>query len=145
MEIIPVLSDRDRSPALEDLSLLRKLRQGDSAPVFNFKSGDRLSRDDVERVNDYRDAIRRSPKHWAAGEKPGWLESYLVHCSGTVPAYRNCSNVFEENPTIARRDLHKAPWSYVSDECHPDDLLVYGTSGTTGPPMDVLFDEYITR
>ncbi|MCP4688320.1 MAG: CoF synthetase, partial [Desulfobacterales bacterium] len=97
-------------------------------------------REDLEKVRDYRDAIRRGPKHWAAGEKPGWLEAYLARCSETVPAYRNCSPVLEENPSIGRGDLREAPWRFVSDDRDPDDLLVYSTSGTTGPAMDVLFD-----
>lgn len=47
---------------------------------------------------------------------------------------------FFEQPTIRRSDVQEAPWLFASAKSSINDLLVYQTSGTTGPAMDVLFD-----
>jgi len=135
-----VLSDVRRFPAIQDLAYLNALRQHDFAPIFNFKSGDRLTKDDVQAVRRYHGAITSRPKAWPPGETPHWLAAYLARCAEAVPAFHGRSDRITENPSIGREDLRIAPWNYVADDCPSEDLLVYSTSGTTGPPLDVLFD-----
>jgi phenylacetate-CoA ligase len=132
------LSDRERFPLISDLTWLNTLRQDAVAPHFNFQSGDRLNRRHLDLVHQYSTQIREG-KFWGE-EAPGWLQRYVEWCRATVPFYKERSNEFHAQPTIRRRDIQLNPWLFVSSECDLDDLLVYQTSGTTGPAMDVLFD-----
>ena len=140
MKPAAVLSDARRFPAIRDLSYLNALRQHAFAPAFNFNSGDRLTKDDIQAVCRYHGAITSRPKSWTPGETPRWLPGYLARCAKRVPAFRGRSSWIAENPSMGREDLRTAPWNYVADDFPAKDLLVYSTSGTTGSPLDVLFD-----
>lgn len=134
------LNDAERFPLLSDLSFLQQLRQDEYAPRYNFQSGDRLEAAHLEKVKAYAHNITNVSTFWRAGGRPDWLEQYLAWCIETVPFYGNRTPAFEEQPTIIRSDLQAAPWELVSREAPLEELLVYQTSGTTGPAMDVLFD-----
>lgn len=134
------LTDQERFPLIHDLSMLKKLRQDEFAPAFNFKSGDRLHCEHLKKVQTYAHTIRTSTTFWDENTKPAWLDDYLQWCIQTVPFYRNRSKIFQEQPTIRRKDIGSVPWNFVSGEARLEDLLVYQTSGTTGPAMDVVFD-----
>lgn len=138
MNLKPVLSNRERFPLIEDLSFLKELQQATDAPLYNFQSGDRLDQDSLERVRKYKQKLT-SP-FWKRGELPHWMNSYLQWCKETVPAYKEYSTEFHNLPTIQRNDIAQRPWNFVSDECDVNELLVYSTSGTTGQPMDVMFN-----
>ncbi|PKV75270.1 AMP-binding protein [Pontibacter ramchanderi] len=134
------LNDEERFPLLSDLSFLQQLRQDAHAPRYNFRSGDRLESTHLEKVKQYAHTISHANTFWEAGEQPAWLEEYINWCIATVPFYENRPGSFAEQPTISRSDLRAAPWDFVSRDAVLDELLVYQTSGTTGPAMDVLFD-----
>jgi phenylacetate-CoA ligase len=134
------LNDRERFPLINNLSFLMKMRQDEFAPIFNFQSGDRLEKNHLEQVNQYAKRIRGSKKFWKKGAVPDWLADYLSWCIKTVPYYKKRADSFENQPTINRGVINSIPWQFVSSESNLDDLLVYQTSGTTGPPMDVVFD-----
>ncbi len=134
------LNDEERFPLLMDFSFLKQLKQNAYAPKFNFESGDRLTQRHLEEVETYAKDIRTQKVFWNKGELPIWLPEYFDWCRKTVPFYKNRTSDFLDQPTIRRADLAKAPWDLVSKDCDLNDLLVYQTSGTTGPPIDVNFD-----
>ncbi len=139
MNLIPALSDEERFPGLSDLGFLQQLRQDSCGPRFNFKSGDRLTADSLLKVREYGKSLRNS-RFWHPGKLPEWLPAFLENCRATVPAYRLHPADFRQMPTLHRPALAAKPWQFVPDTCNADDLLVYSTSGTTGRPMEVLFD-----
>lgn len=139
MKLIPALSDDERFPLLKDRKFLNELRQDSLGPKFNFKSGDRLNKASLAKVQRYNESLKLQV-FWKKGEIPPWIPDYLKWCSLTVPAYGDRQNSLRENPSLRREQIALSPWEFVSNECCLDDLLVYSTSGTTGAPMDVLFD-----
>lgn len=139
MDLQPILTDDERFPLIKDKEFLKTLRQDSAAPRYNFKSGDRLSERSLDTVQEYAQSHKTS-EFWKEKELPHWIESYVEWCRRTVPAYKVRPGEFLRQPSIRREDIAASPWNYVSDECDVDDLLVYSTSGTTGAPMDVLFD-----
>ena len=139
MKPVAVLSDSERFPLIEDLGFLKELRQDSSAPIFNFGSGDRLTSDKLAQVDNYA-ARMRAQQFWQKGAQPDWLPEFLDWCRATVPAYRSYQPGILQMPSLHREQIASTPWQYVSDECVADDMLVYNTSGSTGAPMDVLFD-----
>lgn len=134
------LTNSERFPLLEDLSFLSTLQQDEFAPRFNFKSGDRLSAEHLRKVVRYAHNIRNTKKFWEKDSLPGWVHKFTTECRLNVPFYKSRPVEFIHQPTIARADILTTPHNFVSDEAPVEDLLVYSTSGTTGPPMDVLFD-----
>jgi len=139
MKPVAVLSDNERFPIIEDLAFLKELRQDSSAPIFNFGSGDRLTSEKLAKVKQYADRMQ-AQQFWPQGSQSDWLPEFLSWCRATVPAYRSYRPEFLQMPSLRREQIAGRPWKYVSDECDPDDMLVYNTSGSTGAPMDVLFD-----
>ncbi|MBU1108759.1 MAG: AMP-binding protein [Candidatus Riflebacteria bacterium] len=139
MKLTPALTDDERFPLLSDLSFLKELRQDSCGPRYNFRSGDRLTTECLAKVQHYNEGLK-AKAFWRPGEIPSWLPAWLDWCRSTVPAYRNYATSFLQNHSLRREQIARAPWNFVSDECSVDDLLVYNTSGTTGAPMDVLFD-----
>lgn len=133
------LSDDQRFPLIPeaDRGLLRDLRQHPRAPRWTFASGDRLD-------GPTRDALRawsqaaRTPPWWEPGGRPAWVEALWARLQAEVPFYRGrAAERFESTPSCRRADLAATPWAFVPDGQALDDLLVYGTSGTTGPAFDV--------
>ncbi len=139
MSLIPALSDDERFPGLSDLVFLQQLRQDTCGPRFNFKSGDRLTAASLQTVREYGKTLLSS-SFWRQGDLPEWLPAFLENCRAGVPAYRLYPTDFRQMPALRRPDLVAKPWKFVPDKCNTDDLLVYSTSGTTGRPMEVLFD-----
>lgn len=139
MKPVAVLSDSERFPLLDDLGFLKELRQDSSAPIFNFGSGDRLNSEKLAQVRDYGARVH-AQRFWQKDGLPDWLPDFLSWCRATVPAYRSYKPGFMVMPSLRREQIAGRPWKYVSDECDPDEMLVYNTSGSTGAPMDVLFD-----
>lgn len=134
------LTDAERFPLLDDLSYLNELKQDKYAPKFNFKSGDRLDATKLLKVKNYKKENVDKKAFWTEKQTPIWLDDYLKWCQKTVPFYKNKPDTFGTFPTTCRDDIRKYPHLFVSDEANLDDLLVYYTSGSTGPKLDVLFD-----
>ena len=134
------LTDKERFPLLDDLSFLNTLRQDAAAPKFNFKSGDRLNEVQLSRVKEYKAKYYGKTKFWEEGQTPVWLTDYFEWCIQTVPFYQNKGTDFNSFPAISREDIRKFPYLFVSNEANLEELLVYHTSGSTGPKLDVLFD-----
>lgn len=134
------LTDEERFPLLDDLSFLNALRQDVFAPKFNFKSGDRLDAVQLSKVHSHKIKYYNGKVFWNEGQTPGWINDYLKWCLETVPFYQNKGNDFDSFPTISREDIRNFPHLFVSNEADLKELLVYHTSGSTGPKLDVLFD-----
>ena len=134
------LSNEERFPTLSDLSFLNELKQAPTAPYFNFESGDRLTAQHLLQVQDYAKQIRTQAVFWKENTYPTWLDNYLNWCIQEVPFYQDRPLLFAEQATIARKNICQYPWLFVANTAPIEDLLVYQTSGTTGPAMDVLFN-----
>lgn len=134
------LTDAERFPLLDDLSFLNALKQDPFAPKFNFKSGDRLNAVHLSKVKSYKNKYYDKKIFWNEGQTPIWLNDYLKWCHTTVPFYKNKDIALDSFPTISREDIRKYPHLFVSNEANLEELLVYYTSGSTGPKLDVLFD-----
>lgn len=134
------LTDQERFPLLDDLSFLNELRQDELAPNFNFKSGDRLNAAQLSKIEAYKAKYYNGKIFWEEGQIPAWLTEYLKWCIKTVPFYQKNADDLDSFGTISRDDIRKHPYLFVSNEANLDDLLVYHTSGSTGPKLDVLFD-----
>lgn len=134
------LTDEERFPLLDDLSFLNALRQDVFAPKFNFKSGDRLNAVQLSKVHSHKIKYYNEKVFWNEGQSPGWIADYLKWCIETVPFYQNKGDDFNSFPTVSREDIRNFPYLFVSNEANLEELLVYHTSGSTGPKLDVLFD-----
>ena len=134
------LTDDQRFPLIPEArrGLLTRLRQHPHAPRWNMASGDRLNHEDLAQVRAWADEARRGPPSWAPGETPPWVDPLVERLSQTVPFYRaRGGGRLRDHPSFRRADLARAPWSFVPDGMDLDALLVYPTSGTTGPAFDV--------
>lgn len=136
------LTDAERFPLLSDFSFLSALKQDPVGPRFNFQSGDRLKSNHLQKLKDYAKQLRGGKEFWIAGATPDWLSSYVDWCKRTVPFYSDRPDSFLDQPTISRLDIKQNAWKFVSHDCDLDDLLVYQTSGTTGTPIEILFDPF---
>lgn len=134
------LTDEERFPLLDDLSFLNALRQDVFAPKFNFKSGDRLNAVQLSKVHSHKIKYYNEKVFWNEGQSPDWIADYLKWCIETVPFYQNKGDDFNSFPTVSREDVRNFPYLFVSNEANLNELLVYHTSGSTGPKLDVLFD-----
>lgn len=134
------LTDAERFPLLQDLSFLNKLKQDEFAPKFNFKSGDRLDKKQLSLVDNYAEKYCKDKVYWAKDELPNWMENYIKWSIKEVPFYQNKASKFTDFPTISRNDIRNQPHLFVSNDANLEDLLVYYTSGSTGPKLDVLFN-----
>ena len=131
------LTDKERFPLLLDLSLLNDLRQDHQAPDYNFECGDRLEQSHLDKVNEYKTALKeREP---IGDVTPNWLIGFIDDCIKNVPYYSGRASTILDHPTVGKQAIRNEPWNFVSNKANLNDLLVYRTSGTTGPAMDVNF------
>ena len=143
MDIDRELTEAERTPLLtkDGAALLQRMLEHERTPRFTHRCGDRLTAEGLRRVKDFEKGLRAAKKGWRAGEVPTWVESFARDCSLNVPLYRRNgtdSNKFLQLPTVTRADLATEPWSFVPDHQPLDDLIFYGTSGTSGHPIKVL-------
>lgn len=134
------LSDDARFPLLpaEQRGLLQRLREHDRAPRWNLACGDRLDERTRDQLEIWTEAAARGPAAWSPGEVPSWVEALRARLVETVPFYRRRGGAsLCDVPSFRRRELAREPWRFVPDDQPLDDLLVYPTSGTTGPAFEV--------
>jgi len=133
-KIVPVLNDRERFPAIGDLSWIQYLRQHPRAPLYNFKSGDRLKGEEIKELQLYKGQLK------SRSNPSGFIQDFYCQVIGDTPVYRDYPPDFFKAPSLTREDLRRAPWDFVRDSAPLDNILCYATSGTTGAPLDVIFD-----
>lgn len=134
------LTDDQRFPLIpeERRGLLTRLRQHERAPRWNMASGDRLTEEHLAAVVAWGEAARQGPPRWEPGGAPPWVDPLVARLTQTVPFYRARGGAhLSEVPSFRRADLAREPWSFVPDGQPLDALLVYPTSGSTGPAFDV--------
>lgn len=136
------LTDEQRHPLLDEqgAQLLNRMREHPNAPRFNWRIGDRLTREGLAEVRAYENELRDAAIGWRAGETPAWLNEFIARCYQTVPYYRKYGNApekFVDIPTSTRADLARAPELFVPDDLGLDDLIFYGSTGTTGHHIHV--------
>jgi len=134
------LTDDERFPALppERRDLLRRLREHPAAPRWNLACGDRLTPAHLSELRAWARDLQFAPA--TESRPPTWLAAFTEHALATVPFYRARGPAgmnFADIPSFRRADLVDAPWSFVPDDQPLDDLLVFHTSGTTGPSFPV--------
>ena len=126
--------DAERFPLLSDpgRAMLKRLREHPHAPRYTMGCGNRVTADDLVRLQAFEQFLRETPLDWAEGALPGWLDAHLERAYAQVPAYRRRGPRparFEDIPTIDRGDLSRAPWDFV-----PDDAALDGF-GAGGAPQ----------
>jgi phenylacetate-CoA ligase len=136
------LSDAQRYPAIPPgrRQLLRHLREHPRAPRWTLACGDRLQPDQLAALADWEQALRAGPGPATGDGQPRWLQDFTDRMLTGVPFYRRRSppgTPFAELPSTRRADLAAAPWGFVPDQQPLEELLVYPTSGSTGPAFPV--------
>lgn len=137
--------DAVRFPWLDDAGrvLLQRLREHPHGPRFNHPCGDLLTAEGLERVRAFERALDEAPRGWAWNEPPGWVGGFIENCLREVPFYRKraaeagvgAGHPIASVPTISRADLGRVPEAFVPDGLGLDEMLVYWTTGLTGPEV----------
>lgn len=136
------LTDAQRHPLLDERGarLLNQLREHPHAPRFNWRIGDRLTAAGLASVRAFEAELQTAEIGWEHGEMPSWLREFVAYCYRAVPFYRAFGDApadFAGIPTTDRADLARAPELFVPDELPLDDLIFYGSTGTTGHHIHV--------
>ncbi len=137
------LTDAERFPLLTETgrARLQYLREHPSAPRYNHPCGEQLTSEGLQNVKDFAARLETAPRGWQHGEIPAWLHAFTEKCLTEVPFYRQrggAADNFFTLPACTRDDLARTPWAFVPDSQSIDELVVYDTSGTTGPPLLIL-------
>lgn len=93
---------------------LKRLREHPHAPRYTMECGNRVTADDLTRLQAFERFLRETPPDWVEGALPTWLDAYLEHAYAQVPAYRRRGprpTRFGAIDTIDRGDLSRAPSS----------------------------------
>jgi phenylacetate-CoA ligase len=120
--------------------MLQWLNEHPDAPRYTHVTGHRLTADGLRQVRDFYAALRSESPGWLPGHLPPWLLEFVETCLRDVPFYRRYRTPpvpFEQIPTFTRADLAAQIWAFVPDSAPLEDLIVYGTSGTTGHHIDI--------
>jgi phenylacetate-CoA ligase len=137
------LSHEQRFPLLtaSGREMLEWLQESQHAPRYTGQCGHRLTPEYLARVRGFETELKTTPRGWPPGEQPAWLGDFVERCFRDAPFYRRYGarpERFSDIPTVDRADLSREPWSFVPDSLPLDDLIFFGTSGTTGHALSVL-------
>lgn len=131
------LDDHQLFPLLDAQgdAMLRRLRQHPHAPIYNWRTGERLTQAGLERIHDYARLVA-SPRD----ARQEWLWPFIRRCRAEVPFYRDredwpAQEILEELPLTRADHIRHKPWDFVANDLPLDDLIVYTTSGTTGTKL----------
>jgi phenylacetate-CoA ligase len=117
---------------------LRGLIQDPDAPRWTHQLGDRVQAEDLPFVERFRGAMaQRAP--WRPDEAPPWilrwLETQQDRCDHFRDGARALSAGWSAIPTMSRADLIARPERFIAEDEPFERLMVYETTGTTGPPL----------
>jgi phenylacetate-CoA ligase len=133
--------DRQRlSPLLTPAAWesLRGLIQDPDAPRWTHQLGDRVEAEDLPFVADFRAAMaERAP--WRPDQPPPWIlrwaRTQQNRCEHLREAARGDFVDWATIPTMSRAELIRRPERYIVEDEPFERLMVYETTGTTGPPL----------
>jgi len=135
----------ERSPLITPAgeAMVRRLREHPDAPRFNYVTGDRLRREDLDPIAQFRQRLRTN-RGQSDGRPPDWLLERIARWQPTVPylrqvlpAHGDLQRDWSTLPTTSRLDVALRPWEFVPDDENLDRLIIYRTAGTTGHPISV--------
>jgi phenylacetate-CoA ligase len=134
------VSDAERYPTLTDQGrrLIEFMREHPNAPVYRNQSGNRLTAEDVARVQAFEHEVLSSDVGWSFASIPAWLDRFIDRCFEATPFYRRYGSRprdFQDIPTISRANLSRDIAQFVPDDVPIERLINFQTSGTTGHPL----------
>ena len=134
------LTDSDRYPTLTEhgRQMLDQLMQHSHAPVFRNRAGNRLTAEDIARVQALDATLSNAEIARSGDDKPAWLSAYIKRVYIHVPFFRLRGAVpanFEDITPTSRVDLASEIALFVPDDVALDRLINFRTSGTTGHPL----------
>ena len=132
------------------LRSIERIASHPCAPRWNRIAGDRMERDDLRAVEDFRDALARE-RSSAGSEAPDRLRAWVRERGAQVPVFRaqvrdpsTIDRAWSSLPTTSREDLATRPEVLVPDDAALDRMIVYRTAGTTGHALLVPHDARAT-
>lgn len=133
-------TDLERYPTLTDAGreILKFMREHPNAPVYRNESGNRLTADDIKRVQKFEREIVNQSIDWTCHTRPAWLTDLVKHAYNDVPHYRALGSApvsFNDVPTICRADIAADIAQFVPDSVDVERMINFQTTGTTGNPL----------
>ncbi|MEY3211180.1 MAG: hypothetical protein RIT28_1661 [Pseudomonadota bacterium] len=117
---------------------LRGLLQAPDAPCWTHQLGDRVQAEDLPFVHRFRAAMaERAP--WRPDQPPPWILAWAKtqqhRCEHLRDASRGDFVDWASIPTMSRAQLTRRPERYIAEDEPFERMMVYETTGTTGPPL----------
>lgn len=133
-------TDLERYPTLTDAGrdILKFMREHPSAPIYRNESGNRLTTDDIKRVQKFERKIANQAIDWTCHARPAWLADLVQHAYNDVPYYHSLGSApacFDDIPTVCRADLAADIAQFVPDSVEVERMINFQTTGTTGNPL----------
>lgn len=150
-DLPPHLAERYPLMTAAGLSRLNLILQDPSAPAWNFTVGDRVRREDLAAVDEFRLRLGRDETgregDTGAGSKPGAsildcvrsLRERVAHVRRALPLGFDPERDWAHVPLMTREVVAAHPEDLIPEGEALDRLIVYDTSGTTGHAMVVPF------
>ena len=133
------LDDQQLFPLLDARgdAMLRRLRQHPHAPIYNWRTGERLTAAGLANIRAYAQRVAAPRPPSIPTQPPAWLWPFIRKCRADVPFYRGRQNWPEiedlsDVPITRHEHVRVQPWAFVADGLPLDELITYTTSGTTG-------------
>lgn len=141
------LEDEVRWPLLTDVGRqrLQALREHPHGPRYNHACGDRIDAAMLEELRAFSadlDASRDRSRTALEEDPPEWVGPFLEDAWRRIPFYARkwaeqpqslTQRSLADLPTTSRDDLLGEPWEFVPLDVDHQKLMVYSTTGTTGP------------
>ncbi|MDM8516433.1 hypothetical protein QUF76_09555, partial [Desulfobacterales bacterium HSG16] len=139
---------RSRNPLITKAGFenFLRLRQHPHAPIWNFETGDRIIKEDVEDVKNFEKSLKKLRTPY--GKKPPeriikWiysLQDQVPAFSKNIPGTPNMESGIKPDiksgwqniSTLERKDIAVHPENFVPLNSDLSRLIVYDTSGSTG-------------
>lgn len=139
---------REHTPLLRPswAALMKRMREHPAAPYWNSHYGDRLTGEDLEKVQRFHDALYRlrSPAPYAEEKPPEHVVENMKRLIPLVPLFRkrvpgglDMEREWRRVPFTVREDLARTPELLVPDDADISRLVIFATAGTTGHALRV--------
>jgi phenylacetate-coenzyme A ligase PaaK-like adenylate-forming protein len=146
---LDVSAIRRVSPLIDERGLrsIARIVRHASAPRWGSIEGDRLERDDVRAVEQFRETLARERTPFDAGPPPDRVLAWVRSLRDRVAAFRvripegaSLDRGWASIDTTSRDDVAARPESLVPDDAPLARMVVYRTAGTTGHALLVPHD-----